>query len=70
MIEEAFAYRGRSQYVELGFGVHGGVMGDLGFRLQTLLQGAANHTLFVASGAACSIRLRSKTSSGEISPLI
>ena len=29
MIEEAFGYRGRSQYVELGFGVHGGVMGDL-----------------------------------------
>ena len=29
MIEEAFGYRGRSQYVALGFGVHGGVMGDL-----------------------------------------
>ena len=29
MIEEAFGYRSRSQYVELGFGVHGGVMGDL-----------------------------------------
>jgi hypothetical protein len=29
MIEEAFGYRGRSQYVELGFGVHGGVLGDL-----------------------------------------
>ena len=29
MIEEAFGYRGRRQYVVLGFGVHGGVMGDL-----------------------------------------
>jgi hypothetical protein len=29
MIEEAFRYRGRSRYVALGFGVHGGVMGDL-----------------------------------------
>jgi hypothetical protein len=29
MIEEAFGYHGRSQYVALGFGVHGGVMGDL-----------------------------------------
>jgi len=29
MIEEAFGYRGRRQYVTLGFGVHGGVMGDL-----------------------------------------
>jgi hypothetical protein len=29
MIEEAFGYRGRRQYITLGFGVHGGVMADL-----------------------------------------
>jgi hypothetical protein len=29
MIEEAFGYRGQSRYVDLGFGVHGGIMGDL-----------------------------------------
>lgn len=28
-IELAFKYRGRSQYVDLGFGVKGGVMGDM-----------------------------------------
>jgi hypothetical protein len=29
MIEQAFRYRGRGQYVTLGFGVHGGVMTDM-----------------------------------------
>jgi hypothetical protein len=29
MIEQAFHYRGRGQYVTLGFGVHGGVMTDM-----------------------------------------